>query len=154
MSEPGKQEIGGRLPQKDIDLSGLRILVVEDSPILTLVYRRALADLGLSGNTSFAETSPQAEKIFDALRAQGVEPNVVLLDYHIPGGDGLQVLHTLRAKSPELAATMITSMSEEDLRQKESTEEYGYINKDRFTVDSLKSNLEKFATKLNSKQAS
>lgn len=148
MNEPGGQETGGRLPKKDIDFSGLRILVVEDNPTLAVVYRRALVDLGLSGKIHFAQSSPQAEEIFDNLRTQGVEPNAVLLDYQIPGGDGLQVLRTLRAKAPELAATMITSMSEEDLRQKRGAEEYGYINKGQFTVDLLKSNLEKIATNL------
>ncbi|MEX0875439.1 MAG: response regulator [Actinomycetota bacterium] len=44
------------------------------------------------------------------------KPDLALLDYRLPGGDGLQILEAIRRESPATKAVMLTAYEEESLR--------------------------------------
>jgi DNA-binding response OmpR family regulator len=78
------------------------ILICDDEPPL-----RELMRVALDSDFRFAE----AEDAETALGlAQRLHPDVVLLDVMLPGGDGIELLRTIRA-DPELANTRVAVVS-------------------------------------------
>ncbi len=83
---------------------GLRILVVDDS----LIYRRILADV--------ARKLPGVEEVVtandgrEALRKLESQPfDAALVDHHMPGMTGLELLAEMKARWPDVAAIMVSS---------------------------------------------
>jgi DNA-binding response OmpR family regulator len=80
-----------------------RILIIEDNPIITSIYRakltaeRFLADVAPNGETGLALFAKQP-------------PDLVLLDLMLPGISGIEVLRTLRAR-PESANVPVVVFS-------------------------------------------
>ena len=71
-------------------LRGIRVLVVDDNAdvrdLIAAVLQRAAADVS---------TADGAEQALDAIKAQ--RPDVLLCDLHMPGIDGFELIHRLRA---------------------------------------------------------
>jgi len=81
-------------------VSGERVLLVEDDGAL----RDALAwELETAGYRVSAHATGE-----DALDASGM-PDLAILDYCLPGIDGLGLLNALRTRYPELPAMIISS---------------------------------------------
>ena len=82
--------------------SFLRVLVVEDSAPMRSLLGKLLAEEGckLAGELHSG----------DALAATvaKLKPDIVFLDYHLPGRDGLDLLRELRNAFPKVAVVMIT----------------------------------------------
>ncbi|MDR3453773.1 MAG: response regulator [Rhodoferax sp.] len=89
----------------------IRILVVDDHSL----FRRGL--------TALLSREPQFEVIGDAAdagqaqrRAQELQPDVILLDNHLPGVNGVDALPALREAAPQARILMLTvSEDERDL---------------------------------------
>ncbi|MFW5784730.1 MAG: chemotaxis-specific protein-glutamate methyltransferase CheB [Chitinispirillaceae bacterium] len=84
----------------------LRTLIVDD----TVVYRKILSDI-LSGfaEISVLGTAPNGEI---ALKKMALNvPDLVFLDVHMPGMDGVNVLRQIRQKYPSVAVVMISGIS-------------------------------------------
>ena len=71
-------------------LSGIRVLVVDDNPdireLIAAVLERAQAEVA---------TAASAEEALDAVKSQ--RPDVLLCDLHMPGIDGFELIHRVRA---------------------------------------------------------
>ena len=82
----------------------LAVFIVDDEPTLVKNVR---AFLDRHGFETDAATSAE-----DALaRIESFRPDVVLLDFHLPGIDGVEALRRIRAKLPEVRVIMITGHS-------------------------------------------
>ena len=69
----------------------MKVFIVEDSPIVLEVLKRALSSLDgieLCGNANRADTAPK--------RIAVVQPDIVILDLHLEGGSGLELVGHLR----------------------------------------------------------
>jgi DNA-binding NarL/FixJ family response regulator len=84
-------------------MSGIRIVVVDDHPIVR------------DGLRALFGTVPDVEVVGEARDADGalrevtlLRPDVVLLDVHMPGGTGLEVLPRLRRASPATRVLLLT----------------------------------------------
>jgi DNA-binding NtrC family response regulator len=86
--------------QTAIDPSPL--LLVEDTPSLSQVYAALLKRAGHAVDCAF--TAEEARKRY----SKGAH-RVVLLDLMLPDGDGIEVLRSLRAETPDLKAIVITA---------------------------------------------
>jgi DNA-binding NarL/FixJ family response regulator len=81
----------------------IRILIIDDhacfrSVARELLERRGFAVVGeADGATSGLET------------AERVKPDAVLLDVHLPDGDGVDVCHALTSRSPGLAVVLVSA---------------------------------------------
>jgi CheY-like chemotaxis protein len=80
-------------------LHGIRVLVVDDNAdvreLIAAVLERAAADVA---------TAESAERALDAVRTS--RPDVLLCDLHMPGIDGFELIHRLRAWERATGAPM------------------------------------------------
>jgi len=80
-----------------------RIFLVEDNPGDVLLIREALRRAELPYSLDHHDTVASATAgLQDAGRAGGPVPDLILLDYNLPGGDGSDVL-AAAAENPSLA---------------------------------------------------
>jgi DNA-binding NarL/FixJ family response regulator len=87
---------------------GVRVLVIEDND----VFRHALEVLlTLGGDVEIAGSFPDGDDVVE--RCRELSPDVVLLDYRLPGLDGVQVTRLIRAHAPEVAVVALTAAAEE-----------------------------------------
>src|SRR5512143_1870692 len=94
-----------------MNMTPIRILVVDDHTL----FRRGL--------TALLARDPQFEVVGDAAdageaqrRAQELQPDLILLDNHLPGVRGVDALPALRETVPQARVLMLTvSEDEQDL---------------------------------------
>lgn len=89
-----------------------RILVVDDAPFLRSIVREIAAEAGWK-EVFEAKDPQQAVLEFERRR-----PNLVVLDLRLPGGNGLDVLSSIRRADPDAKIVALGS-----LRQKEEAKE-------------------------------
>jgi DNA-binding NarL/FixJ family response regulator len=85
----------------------IRVLVVDDHPVVRQGLRTFLDvqdDIEVVG-----EAHDSASCVAEAARA---DPDVILLDLRMPGGDGVEALHGLRAAAARARVLVITSFTD------------------------------------------
>ncbi len=89
----------------------IRILVVDDHTL----FRRGLTAL-LSRDPQFEVVGDAADAGEAQRRAQALQPDLILLDNHLPGVNGVDALPALREAAPAARVLMLTvSEDEQDL---------------------------------------
>jgi DNA-binding NarL/FixJ family response regulator len=105
----------------------VRVLLIEDND----VFRTALEVLlTLGDDIEIAGSESDGNAVVD--RCREVEPDVVLVDYRLPGLDGVQVTRLVRENAPGVAVVALTAAAGE--REVEALLEAGAvacIGKDR-----------------------
>ncbi len=81
------------------------VLIIDDEPSVGRSLSRVLADRDY--RVSVAHTGAEG-----LARAQADRPQVVLLDHHLPDGDGLEVLASLLDLDPRLRVVVITAFGD------------------------------------------
>jgi len=100
------------------------VLVVEDDPSVRLFAQRVLEDAGFLVVT--------AEDGACALEEHARRPEVsaVLLDFTLPGLDGLETLRVLRGRSPRLPVVLMSGYTEQEIAGRcGETSEVGFLQK-------------------------
>jgi two-component system nitrate/nitrite response regulator NarL len=93
------------------DAPAIRILVVDDHTL----FRRGLSAL-LSRDPQFQVVGDAADAGQALRRAQELQPDVILLDNHLPGVNGIDALPSLHQAVPGVKVLMLTvSEDEQDL---------------------------------------
>ena len=107
----------------------IRVMVVEDNPRYREVIALALkqeADIQLAGEFGTAEIALRSLKV----RLSGELPDLVLLDLHLPGMDGLEALPQFLSAAPESKIMILTqSNNEADVLRAISRGASGYLLK-------------------------
>jgi DNA-binding NarL/FixJ family response regulator len=86
----------------------IRVVLIEDND----VFRQALQLLlELRGDIEIAAAAEDGEQAVELCRAH--EPDVILLDYRLPGDDGVQVARRVRAECPDVAVVVLTAAAQE-----------------------------------------
>jgi diguanylate cyclase (GGDEF)-like protein len=113
-----------------------RILIIDDSPEDREAYQRFLSKDGRETYTfAEAETAEEGEELCRTLH-----PDCVLLDYKLPGADGLALLHSYDGSKspPEFAVVMLTGQGDEQVAVEAlKTGAQDYLVKSRLTPESL-----------------
>ncbi|MGV3571684.1 MAG: response regulator [Ramlibacter sp.] len=86
----------------------VRLLVVDDHTL----FRRGLVAL-LAADTSLAVVGEAGDAPEAVRKAQALQPEVILLDNHLPGATGIQALPELREAAPAARIVLLT-VSEDD----------------------------------------
>jgi DNA-binding response OmpR family regulator len=111
------------------------VLVVDDDPSIRLLCR---VNLQLDGHEVHeAGTLAEARAAIAAHR-----PDVVILDVHIAGGDGRDLLSELRASRPELPIALLTGTADRDELLRAGAD--ALIPKP-FTIDELRQTVDRLA---------
>ena len=86
----------------------IRVLVVDDHTL----FRRGLISL-LAGDARFQVVAEAGDANEAHLRAAATQPDVILLDNHMPGVSGVDALPGLKAASPQARVLMLTVSEDE-----------------------------------------
>src|SRR6476619_7431874 len=82
----------------------VRVLVIEDND----VFRNALEVLlALDADIEIAGSEPDGNAVVE--RCRELEPDVVLVDYRLPGLDGVQVTRLVREHAPGVAVVALAA---------------------------------------------
>ena len=84
----------------------MRIVIIDDNASMRKVLAALFASLGHDVVGSFADGSGIEELI------QQTTPELVCLDYHLPGRDGLTILRAIQAEAPQIDVVFMTASSE------------------------------------------
>jgi DNA-binding NarL/FixJ family response regulator len=96
----------------------LKVLIVEDSEVVTRRIRSMLREIPDVTVIGEAINGTEALAITDVM-----EPDVVLLDIHLPGVNGVEVLKEIKLKHSETKVMMLTNYS--DLHHRKRCKEAG-----------------------------
>ncbi len=119
----------------------LNLLIVDDERAIREVCRELAQSLGFN-----AAVADSAEQAFRTLETQPID--VVLLDLKLPGTGGLQALHALRQKHPEVAVVVVTGYaSVQSAVQAMKEGAYDYVTKP-FSMEELRLLLERVTAHL------
>ena len=82
----------------------VRVLLIDDND----VFRHALEVLlTLGGDVEIAGSDRRGDNVVD--RCAELRPDVVLVDYRLPGLDGVQITRLVREHRPEVAVVALTA---------------------------------------------
>ena len=98
----------------------IRVVLIEDND----VFRQALELLlELRGDIEIVASEEHGERAVELCKAH--EPDVILLDYRLPGLDGVQIARLVRDECPEVAVVVLTAAAQE--REIEALLEQGAV---------------------------
>lgn len=91
------------------DFAGLRVLVIDDNATNRLILQKTLLSWGL---LAIEADGPAAGlEQLSAFAERGQPFSLVLLDRHMPGGDGLETAETILQLHPKIPVVLLTSGS-------------------------------------------
>ena len=100
-----------------------KVLVVDDEHSVCIELRKFLEGKGYSVKEAYS-----GDEALEAYKQE--RPDVVLLDIRMPGKDGMETLHELKALDPEASVIMVTAVYEEDIAKEAMNEgAFDYITK-------------------------
>jgi DNA-binding NarL/FixJ family response regulator len=86
----------------------IRVVLIEDND----VFRQALELLlAQGGDIEIAATAPRGDEAVELCRLHS--PDVLVVDYRLPGEDGVQVARRVRAECPSVAVVVLTAAAGE-----------------------------------------
>jgi two-component system response regulator DevR len=105
----------------------VRVVLVDDHDLIVEGLRHVLAD------KSTIEVSAVADTAAAAIRVCGQSPpDVVVMDYHLPDGDGIETARRIRAQHPDVKVLMLTAQDKESvLMRAVEAGCSGFVTKDR-----------------------
>jgi len=111
------------------------ILIVDDDPS----FRSGLARVFHALRNTLVTETFEAENGEKAVQALALRPvDCILLDYHMPGGTGLQWMSVVREKQPDAAVIMVTGAGDENIAvQAMKSGAIDYLVKGSITPESL-----------------
>ena len=87
----------------------IRVLIIDDHTLFRSGIR-----LVLQRQSGFEVVAEAGDGLEGAKLAKRLKPDVVLLDLHMPGTNGLETIGLIREESPESQVLMLTVYSDED----------------------------------------
>lgn len=93
-----------------VDLSFLRVLVVDDEPAITKLLRMLLADFEVT-RVTMAHSGKEAKRFLE-FRADEVD--LIICDWNMPDVSGLDLLKSVRGSGSEMPFIFVTSRRDLD----------------------------------------
>ncbi|GAA0693169.1 hypothetical protein GCM10009104_20570 [Marinobacterium maritimum] len=91
----------------------ISLLLVDDSRIARLSLKRQLQSLGLELNLLEAESADAAEVVLAS-----TVPDIALIDFNMPGRDGLQLAENIQQTHPQMRMALVTANIQDALVQR------------------------------------
>ena len=112
------------------DLSGMRVLIVDDNATNREILYNQVTAWGMQSNS--AENGAQALEMLRTAAVKGKTYDIVLLDWHMPGMDGIELARRLSADPliPEMHLVMLSSAGlDEEAERAAVVGIHRYLNK-------------------------
>ena len=81
-----------------------KVLIVDDSATVRKIIYRVLANCRFDMLISEVDSGKEALALL-----HGTQPDIIFLDYHMPGLNGVEAAHYIRAENPAVKIVMISS---------------------------------------------
>lgn len=107
------------------DRAAVRVMIVDDDERMRFLLRSVLEEIGCEVAAE-ASSGPDAIKAFD-----DAEPDVVLVDYVMPGMDGIETAEGLRERRPEQPIIIFSSLFDRRLAGEVESRGLYYLEKAR-----------------------
>ena len=98
---------GAEQPLAAARVSGLRVLLAEDHPL----FRDGLRNLLITRGVQVVGVAKDGVEAVE--KALALQPDVAILDIHMPNKDGLQALREIKLQAPEMRVLMLTMAADE-----------------------------------------
>lgn len=123
---PQTEHVERKRPAPDVDLNGRSVLIVDDNDTNRLILRSALANSG-----AVITELNDGQSALTALRSQPDAYDLVLLDRHMPGQNGIDVASALRQDGQRLQTILMLSSADlnDDMPRVKSLGLGGYLVK-------------------------
>lgn len=86
----------------------LRVIIADDHPVFRQGLNGLLTALGIDV-VAEADSGPDAARL-----AAELQPDVVVMDLHMPGGNGIEATRTLTRTSPRIGVLVLTMFRDDD----------------------------------------
>jgi two-component system sensor histidine kinase/response regulator len=105
------------ISRPSVDLHGCRVLVVDDNEAAALVLCELMGELGFA--VEHVNSGPAALEVLNAADRQNTPFEFVMMDWQMPGMDGLETVRMLRQMNPDTVpfVLMVTAHRREELLQ-------------------------------------
>lgn len=90
----------------------MRIMIIDDNASMRKVLAALFASVGHEVVGSFADGTGVETQIRE------LAPDLVCLDYHLPGRDGLSILKAIQSEAPTIDVVFMTASSETSIEEK------------------------------------
>ncbi len=121
----------------------LRIFLVEDSEIYSMMLDYKLQDIANYRFTIYETAEEALENLY-------VNPDCIILDYYLPGMNGLEALKNIKSKQPNIPVIILTSQNDVqvalDVMKAGASE---YISKNALVVETLYETINKICEQRN-----
>ncbi|MDZ4793724.1 MAG: response regulator [Bacteroidota bacterium] len=107
-----------------------KILIVDDEEDICYFLGRNLSKRGFLTNTSY--TLAEAEK-----QLQNIQPDILLLDNHLPDGRGIDFAKKIHTQYPDLKIIMITAHDSPEDRSKAYSNGIQYFLSKPFSITTV-----------------
>ncbi len=107
VEKPVVEETKQSNKMEDLDLSNVKILIVEDNKINQMITKKILNKMGL-----YCDVVDNGEAAVEQVRS--TDYNVVLMDIHMPGISGLEATKIIRTFNKDLVIFALTAVTLED----------------------------------------
>ncbi|GAB1856739.1 ATP-binding protein [Flavobacteriaceae bacterium MHTCC 0001] len=105
-----KKEVKKLDNKPEIDLSSVKILVVEDNKINQMITKKILTKMGLA-----CDVVDNGESAVDMIKTNSYD--IILMDIHMPGISGIEATKIIRTFDKELTIFALTAVTIEDKMQ-------------------------------------
>ena len=100
------------------------IMIVDDSKVSRMMIKRIISEIAPAANLIEAANGDEALAL---LGENDVDAAVV--DFHMPGIDGLQLVEQMKATQPDLPITLMTANIQNEIKNRAEELGVGYLTK-------------------------
>ena len=102
-----------------------RLLLVDDSRVARLTLKHLITVSGIEASISEAANADEALALFEA----GERFDKALIDYNMPGRDGIELAAEIRKFQPELTMVLVTANIQDAIRTKAAELDLAFLGK-------------------------
>jgi CheY-like chemotaxis protein len=130
---PPDAAAGAAVPSTDAGVDGLRVLCVDDDPVMLMTAQALLERAGCH-----VEAHADPQQALQALHRAPAGFDVLVTDYNMPGMDGLRLIRAARSVAPRLALVLASGFLSDALcEQAQALGVHGLVQKERTIEDLL-----------------